>query len=110
MSPVTLDLVPAIGHPSEGEMGKKKPTGPTKASKGVGAAKPSSSAKGRGRSREVGDTVTFTFEMTPDLSEDLDRCADAEDRTKKAIITRALEAYLTAAGQRRRLDSPGQSP
>lgn len=57
-----------------------------------------SSPPAKGRSRERGDTVTFTFEMTPELDDSLESCSRAEDRTKKAILTRALVAYLKSAG------------
>jgi len=52
----------------------------------------------RGRAREMGRTVTFTFEMDPDLSQALEDCAKAESRTKRAIIVLALKKYMGDAG------------
>lgn len=77
MSHVLIDALTTV----EDDVAKKKPQKPPK-----------------GRARERGDTVTFTFEMTPAVNAALEACARAEDRTKKAILTRALQQYLTAAG------------
>jgi phage terminase large subunit-like protein len=52
----------------------------------------------KGRARERGDTVTFTFEMDPPLDAAFEAAAIQERRTKKAVLTMALEKYLKELG------------
>lgn len=52
----------------------------------------------RGRARETGKSRAVNFEFTVALDEALDTCAESEDRTRTAVLVRALKAYLTAAG------------
>ena len=47
-----------------------------------------------GRARERGETIPVTLEFRPELDAALERCMNAERRTKKAIVELALEAYL----------------
>lgn len=51
-----------------------------------------------GRARERGETVAFTVDLPAGLDEALEACADAEDRTKRATVIRALKAYLAQQG------------
>jgi hypothetical protein len=52
----------------------------------------------KGRARERGDTVTFTFEMTPAHADALEACRVRERRTKTTVLLLALEEYLQRAG------------
>jgi hypothetical protein len=52
----------------------------------------------KGRSRERGDTVTFTFEMTPELDRAFEALAKRDMRTKKAVLTMALQGVLKSQG------------
>jgi predicted transcriptional regulator len=54
--------------------------------------------KPAGRARETGLTRTFNFEISPELDDALERCAKAQDRTKRATVIRAIKAYLKAEG------------
>jgi hypothetical protein len=54
--------------------------------------------KPRGRARERGETRPFTFEMDLPLDNALEACARQERRTKKAVLTFALEQYLAEQG------------
>jgi hypothetical protein len=57
-----------------------------------------SKKKPRGRSRERGRSVVFGFEMEPELDAALERFAKVDRRTKKTIVTMALEQFLERAG------------
>lgn len=59
-----------------------------------------------GRARELGQTQTFTFEMTPELKEQFAACATKERRTLKAVLTVALEEYLARRGLWKASESP----
>jgi len=50
--------------------------------------------KPQGRSRETGKTRSFNFEIEPGLDDALTEAAEREKRTKRAILTLALERYL----------------
>jgi hypothetical protein len=52
----------------------------------------------RGRSRERGDSVPFMFELSPDLNAALEACAERDLRTKRAVVTLALQDYLQRQG------------
>jgi hypothetical protein len=52
------------------------------------------SRRPKGRARERGETHTFTLELDPRLDAALEECAYRERRTKKAVTTLALEAYI----------------
>ena len=61
-------------------------------------AKPKKQSEPRGRARERGATTSFTFEMEPPLGAALEACARRDKRTKKAVLTIALEKYLGDEG------------
>ncbi len=42
--------------------------------------------------------MTFTFELTPALNKAFEAAATREKRTKKAVLTLALELYLEQSG------------
>jgi len=52
----------------------------------------------KGRARDRGAAVPFTLDLDPALDEVLDACAGQERRTKRAIVTLALERYFTERG------------
>jgi predicted transcriptional regulator len=52
----------------------------------------------KGRARERGDSITFTFEMSPALNEAVGECAEKDMRTKRAVIVLALQDYLQRQG------------
>jgi hypothetical protein len=54
--------------------------------------------KSQGRARQRGDTVPFTLELDPELDRALEACRDRDMRTKKAIVTIALQEYLAGQG------------
>jgi predicted DNA-binding protein len=52
----------------------------------------------KGRARETGKTHVFMFELEPELDAALNAAAERERRTKRAILTIALERYLKESG------------
>jgi hypothetical protein len=56
-----------------------------------------SKSKG-GRAREQGKTRLLNVELETFLDDALEACRQKERRTKKAIVTLALEDYLARAG------------
>jgi hypothetical protein len=51
-----------------------------------------------GRARERGQTHVITTELPAGLDGQLEACCQKERRTKTAVVTLALEDYLTRAG------------
>jgi len=50
------------------------------------------------RARDTGAVRLIGAEVDPALDDALERCAGLERRSKKAVITLALEEYLAKAG------------
>lgn len=62
---------------------------------------------GHGRNRELGKVKAISFELEPALTEAMEKAVVAEDRTKRAIIERALRAYFVQRGY---MDRPAIPP
>jgi hypothetical protein len=50
------------------------------------------------RKRDAGEVVLVAFEIAADVAAALERAAAAERRTKRAVLSAALEEYLQRAG------------
>ena len=69
------------------------------ATKGTGAGnKPGKSDETHGRARERGVTRLVTVELEVALDDALELARHAERRTRKAVITLAIEEYLKKSG------------
>lgn len=51
-----------------------------------------------GRARDEGEVKFVGAELEPALISAIEKCMEKERRTKRAVITLALEEYLTRAG------------